>query len=187
VIGITDVKKGTVLKIEGDIYSVVDFQHVKPGKGGAFLRTKLKNIMRETVLERTFKQADKLEDVQVERRRAQFLYKDEENFIFMDTQNFEQEHVPPDIVGDNANFLLENMEVDTGVYENRTIFLNLPIFVELKVVETEPGIKGDTVSGATKPAILETGYKVTVPLFINEGEILKIDTRTGEYVERVSH
>lgn len=182
----SNIKKGTVLRIDGELYLVTWFLHVKPGKGGAFVRTKLKNLMRNTVVEKTFRSSDKIEEVQIEHRRATFLYQDGNEYVFMDTESFEQEHVHEDILGEDAKWLTENMEVDVDIFEGKIIFINLPYFVELEIAETEPGMKGDTVTNVTKPATLQTGAQIQVPLFVEQGETVKIDTRTGEYIERVS-
>lgn len=182
---VNDIHKGVVLKLEGQLFLVVEFQHVNPGKGGAFVRTKLKNITTGAVVEKTFRSGDKLEDAEIDKRKTTYLYTDGETYTFMDTQNYEQYVLDAGIVGDAKDFLKENMEVDIELHEGRPITLILPNFVQLRVTETEPGVKGDTVSGATKPAIVETGARIMVPLFVNQGDLIKVDTRTGEYIERV--
>jgi elongation factor P len=182
---VNDIHKGVVLKIENQLYLVAEFQHINPGKGGAFVRTKLKSLATNAVLEKTFRSGDKVEDADIDKRKTTYLYHDDDTFTFMDTHNFEQYTLPKDEVGDSSNYLLENMAVEIELYEGKPISLLLPNFVQLKVVETERGVKGDTVSGATKPAIVETGARIMVPLFVNQGDILKVDTRSGEYIERI--
>ena len=181
----TDFRNGYTMKLEGAIYQIVDFQHVKPGKGVAFVRTRLKNVETGAVLDRTFRSGDKVEEVRIEKREMQFLYSEGDTYHFMDMETYDQTAVPRATVGAGAGLLLENGQAFVLVAEGRTIGVELPNFVELKVTHTEPGVKGDTATGATKPATLETGATVSVPLFVNQGDVLKIDTRTGEYVERV--
>ncbi len=177
--------KGIVLKIDGDLYSVVEYQHHKPGKGGAVVRTKLKNLLKGTTIDKTFRADEKVEDVEIERRNSKFLYQDGDDYVFMDNQTFEQEHVPADVVGDAKDYLMEDMDVDVSIYEGNILLIDLPIFVELKVTHTEPGIKGDTVGTSFKPATLETGVNINVPLFIDIDDIIKVDTRTHKYMERL--
>lgn len=179
-----DFRKGLRIELNNEPYVIVDFQHVKPGKGGAFVRTKLKNLLNGRVVDKTFRSGEKVGKPDIEEKEMQFLYKDDE-FHFMDNTTFEQISLAAELVGDNKNFLQENTNVNILFYQNRAINLELPIFVELEVVEAEPGVKGDTASGASKPVTVETGAKIQVPLFIEEGDRLKIDTRTGEYIERV--
>ena len=174
-----------VLSIDNHLWQVAEFQFVQPGKGGAFVRTKIKNLKTGRVIERTFRSDEKVNDVRVESKDMQYLYRDGSLFYFMDKQTYEQVAVTEDLIGDSKNYLKEAANVKILFNETTPIGIELPFFVELKVVETEPGVKGDTVSGATKVAKLETGAVVQVPLFIEQGEILKIDTRTGTYVERV--
>ena len=181
----SDIRKNLKIQIDGDPYMVVDFQFVKPGKGNAFTRTKIKNLITGAVLERTYKSGEKLTPAVLEERTMQFLYQDESGFNFMDTGSYEQISIPVDVVDTDANYLLENLEVGILLFKDRPVSLSLPNFVELEVTDTEPGVKGDTVSGAKKPATLETGAVIQVPLFIERGEKLRIDTRTGEYSERV--
>ncbi|MFW6067452.1 MAG: elongation factor P [Myxococcota bacterium] len=181
----SDIRKGLKVRIDGQPYVVVDHQFVKPGKGQAFTRTRLKNMITGSILERTFKSGEKLEKADLEERQMQYLYPEGDRRVFMDTQTYDQISLGDDQLGENVHYLLDGTMVDVLFYEGKPIDVTPPIFVELAVVETEPGFKGDTTSGATKPARLETGMKVNVPLFINEGDVLKVDTRTGSYVERV--
>ncbi len=170
--------------MDGDPFVVVDFQFVKPGKGTAFTRTKIRNMISGAVLDRTYKSGEKLKPADTEDRQMQFLYNDGE-FHFMDNNNYEQVSLESSAVGDAVNYLTENMLIEVGFFKGRSIGLSLPNFVVLEVTETAPGEKGNTVTGASKPAVVSTGYSVNVPLFVNEGDQLRIDTRTGEYVERV--
>jgi elongation factor P len=180
----SDIKKGLRIEMDGEPFIVIEFQFVKPGKGSAFTRTKVRNLITGAVLDRTFKSGEKLKPADTEDRTMQYLYSDG-NYHFMDSGNYEQVSLENSIVGENANYLTENMNVEVSYYQGRPIGLSLPNFVVLEVTETAPGEKGNTVTGASKPAIVTTGYTVNVPLFINEGDNLRIDTRTGEYVERV--
>jgi len=179
-----DFRKGLRIELGNEPYVIVDFQHVKPGKGGAFVRTKLKNLLNGRVVDKTFRSGEKVGKPDMEEKEMQFLYKDDE-YHFMDNSSYEQIALSGEVIGDSKNFLQENTNVTILFYQNRPINLELPIFVELEVVEAEPGVKGDTASGASKPVTMETGAKIQVPLFIEEGDRLKIDTRTGEYIERV--
>lgn len=181
----SDIKKNLKIQIEGSPYAVVEFQFVKPGKGSAFTRTKLKNLISGSVLERSFRSGEKLEPADISERQMQFLYKEGDAFVFMDTSNYEQQHLTNDQLGDSAYYLVDGINVDVLFFNDRPIGVTPPNFVELRVVETEPGFKGDTSSNTTKPAKLETGLEVQVPLFIEQDEVLKIDTRTGSYSERV--
>lgn len=184
----SDFRNGLIIKFKGDPYVIVEFQHVKPGKGGTFVRTTLKNMKTGKVLDNTFRSGESVDVVRVERRKYQFLYKESAGLVLMDNETYEQITVAEDHFGDGVNYLKEGEEVELLVdNEDQIISAEVPIFVTLKVKETEPGFKGDTANAALKPAILETGAKVQVPLFINEGDVLKIDTRTGEYVERVKN
>lgn len=180
-----DLKNGMTLDYEDALYEVLYFQHVKPGKGGAFVRTKLRNLYNGVIIEKTFRAGEKIQQAILETKKMQFLYKDE-HYNFMDTETFEQIAIPEESIQDKKRFLLENIEVTIVFYKNEPISIDLPITIEAKVVDTEPGVKGDTVSNTFKPAKIETGAKIQVPLFINEGDIIKIDTRTGEYTTRVS-
>ena len=180
----SDIRKGLKIELDGEPYIVVDFQFVKPGKGNAFTRTKIRNLINSAVLDRTFKTGEKISRADTEDREMQFLYQDG-SFHFMDNQNYNQISLEAEWVGDSENYLTENMLIHVSFYKGKPIGLTLPNFVNLPVIETAPGEKGNTVTGASKPAILSTGYSVNVPLFINEGDVLKIDTRNGDYVERV--
>ncbi|MBT3215395.1 MAG: elongation factor P [Deltaproteobacteria bacterium] len=180
----SDIRKGLRFEMDGDPFVVVDFQFVKPGKGTAFTRTKIRNMISGAVLDRTYKSGEKLKPADTEDRQMQFLYNDGE-FHFMDNNNYEQVSLESSAVGDAVNYLTENMLIEVGFFKGRSIGLSLPNFVVLEVTETAPGEKGNTVTGASKPAVVSTGYSVNVPLFVNEGDQLRIDTRTGEYVERV--
>lgn len=181
----SDIKKGLKITMDGAPFVVVEFQFVKPGKGQAFTRTKLKNMITGAVLDKTFKSGEKLEKADLESREMQFLYRDGPMFVFMDNQNYEQIQLSEDDIGDNKFYLLDGMTVDILMYGEKPIDVTPPTFVELAITETEPGFKGDTSGNTTKPAIVETGLKVNVPLFVTMEDVLKIDTRTGEYVERV--
>lgn len=178
-------RNGLKIVLDGQPFVMTYFQHVKPGKGGAFVRTKVKNLLNGKVLEKTFRSGEKVDEADIEERRMQYLYLDGENLVFMDQENYDQTPFGADVVGDARNFLKENMEVEALFWNGKPVNIELPAFVELQVAQTDPGVKGDTASGATKPATLETGAVVSVPLFIKEGETLRIDTRSGEYVERV--
>ena len=181
----TDFRNGFCMLIDGDIFSIAEFQHVKPGKGGAFVRTKLKNMHTGAVLDRTFRSGDKVDEVRLEKREMQYLYSEADLYYFMDLDTYEQMGIASGIVGQAANLLKESENAYVLIARDAAIGVDLPNFVLLEVTHTEPGIKGDTATGATKPATLETGYQVQVPLFVNQGDKLKIDTRTGDYVERV--
>lgn len=181
----SDIRKNLKVEIDGDPYIVVDFQFVKPGKGNAFTRTKLRNMKTGNILERTYKSGEKLTPAQLEEKQMQYLYHDGTNYCFMDTSTYEQVFLSPEQVGEAAELMPENTVADILFHAERPIGVTLPNFVELEVVESEPGIKGDTASGASKPATLATGATINVPLFIEQGDVLRIDTRSGEYVERV--
>lgn len=183
---LSDFKRGLKIMVEGQPYSVVDFQHVKPGKGNQFTRTKLKNILTGANLERTFKSGEKFEVPDVSTTDMTFLYKDDNGYNFMNQKNFEQMTLNGDDVGDAANYLIENLECVIMMFNGKAIGVDVPNAVNLKVAVTDPNFKGNTVTGATKPATLETGYVVQVPMHISEGDVLRIDTRTGDYVERVN-
>ena len=179
-----DFKKGLTVEFDGGVWTVVDFQHVKPGKGAAFVRTKIKNIMKGSVLERTFNPTDKMPKAMIETKEMQYLYNDGDLYHFMDTETFEQIGLTHEQVEDAIPFVKEETNVTVRFFKGSAFSVAAPNFVELKVVETEPGFRGDTATGTTKPATLETGYTVQVPLFIEVGEMLRIDTRNGEYMER---
>ena len=184
-ISTTDFRGGVRLMVDGEPFYIVDFQHVKPGKGGAFVRTKLKSYLSGNVLDRTFRSGERFEEPDLEEREMQFLYATGEDFTFMDTETYEQLTFAKKQLGENADLLKENMTVKILIYEHRPIDVELPIFIELKVVDAEPGVRGDTASGGTKPAIVETGATIKVPLYLEVGTVIKIDTRTRAYVERV--
>jgi elongation factor P len=180
-----DLRNGMVLEIDGTLYSVVEFLHVKPGKGGAFVRTKLRNLDTGRVIDKTFNAGEKVEPVRIDRVEMQYLYGSGDQYHFMNNETYEQIALPEDRLGDIIPMLKENEVVTVHLRDSEPLLVELPTFVDLKVVETDPGVKGDTVSGGTKPAKLETGLMVQVPLFVEEGTVLRIDTRTGEYVSRV--
>ncbi len=180
-----DIKNGVVIAMDGHLFAIVEFQHVKPGKGGAFVRTKLKNFVTGRVLDRTFRSGEKIDVVKVEDRQMQYLYKDGDNFCFMDRETFDQVTISESVLGKSALFLKEGEMVTISFQEEKPLTASLPNFINLQIVECEPGAKGDTVSNVTKQATLETGAVVQVPLFIEQGETIRIDTRTGEYMERV--
>ncbi len=184
-ISTNDFKTGITIELDGEVYTVVYFQHVKPGKGPAFVRSKLKNIRTGATIDKTFRAGEKVGRAHVERREMQYLYRSGESMVFMDTETFDQINFPVEELGDTVRFLKENMMIYVMEYKGDTIGIELPNFVELAVVETEPGLRGDTVSGATKRAVLESGAEVQVPLFVEEGNVIKVDTRSGEYMERV--
>ncbi|MDD7385082.1 MAG: elongation factor P [Actinomycetaceae bacterium] len=181
-----DLKNGMVLNIDGQLWQVVEFQHVKPGKGPAFVRSKIKNVLSGKTIERTFNAGVKIETATVDRRDMQYLYNDGTDFIFMDLDTYDQIPVSSEVVGDAANFMLEGQQVIVASNEGTVLFVELPASVVLTVTYTEPGLQGDRSSAGTKPATMETGVEVQVPLFINEGDKLKIDTRTGAYVSRAT-
>jgi len=180
-----DLRRGVMIKVDGELFTVLGFQHVKPGKGGAFVKAKLRNIKKNVIIEKSFRATEKVEDIFIAKRKMQYLYNDGENAVFMDIENYEQEHVPNQFIEDQLKFLKEGEEVDVDIYEGEIISIELPTFVKLKVIHTEPGLKGDTATAAYKPATLETGSQIQVPLFVNENDTVKIDTRTGSYIERV--
>jgi elongation factor P len=180
-----DLKNGMVLNIDGQLWAVTEFQHVKPGKGPAFVRTKLRNVESGKNVDKTFNAGTKVETATVDRRTMQYLYNDGVNYVFMDTANFDQTEVSPEVLGDGANFLLENQEAIVATNEGRVLFVELPASVELVITFTEPGLAGDSATGRTKPATVETGHEIQVPLFINQGEKVKVDTRDSSYLGRV--
>jgi elongation factor P len=182
-----DLKNGLVLKLDsGQLWTVVEFQHVKPGKGPAFVRTKLKHVLSGKVVDKTFNAGVKVETANVDKRGMQFSYKDGSDFVFMDTETYDQIMVSPEVVGDAANYLLEGFEAVVAMYEGAPLYIELPASVELVIEYTEPGVQGDRSTGGSKPARLETGYEIGVPLFITTGEKVKVDTRTGDYLGRVN-
>lgn len=179
-------RNGVTIEYEGDIYVILEFQHVKPGKGAAFVRTKIKNLVTGSVVEKTFRPTEKMSRAQIDRKEMQYLYTDGELYHFMDNETFEQTAVNASEVGDALKFVKENEMVKILSHNGNIFGIEPPLFVELEITETEPGFKGDTATGATKPAVVETGAQINVPLFINQGEIVKVDTRTGEYLGRVN-
>jgi elongation factor P len=183
-ISTNDFRTGLTIELDGDVYQVLEFLHVKPGKGSPFVRSKLRNLRTGAVIERTFNAGEKVPRAHLERRATQYLYNDGDNYYFMDMESFEQVPLGPGELGDAVKFLKENMEVFLLSYQDKVLGVELPNTVELQVVETTPGVKGDTAAGGSKPAKLETGLVVQVPLFIEEGDVLQIDTRTGEYLKR---
>ena len=182
-----DFKNGVTLEIDGNIYQILEFQHVKPGKGAAFVRTKLKNIISGGAVEKTFRPTEKFPKAHIERKDMQYLYNDGDLYNFMDTESYEQIAINKEVVGDSLEFVKEEEMVKINSYNGNVFAIEPPLFVELVITETEPGFKGDTATGASKPATVETGAQVMVPLFVNEGDKLKIDTRTGEYLERAKN
>ncbi len=180
-----DFKRGMTIKVEGDIYSVVEFLHVKPGKGGAFVRTKLRSLTKRSVIDKTFRAGEKIEDIEIEDKSMQYLYYDGDFLIFMDTETYEEESIDKKIVGNILNYIKEGETIQISTYNDKPISIEPPTFVNLKVIYAEPGIKGDTATNVTKPVKVETGAQFNVPLFVEEGDTIKIDTRKGEYVERV--
>ena len=181
-----DLKNGIVLKIDGQLWAVVEFQHVKPGKGGAFVRTKLKNVLSGKVVDKTFNAGLKVETATVDKRTMQYLYRDGTDFVFMDNDTYDQILVSETVVGEGAKYLLENQEANVAVNEGVPLYVELPASVELIHEYTEPGLQGDRSTGGTKPAKLETGATINVPLFLNVGEKIKVDTRDGSYISRVN-
>ena len=179
-----DLKNGMTLNIDGQLWNVVDFQHVKPGKGGAFVRTKLKNVLSGKVVDRTFNAGVRVEQASVDRREMQYLYREGDDFVFMDTQDYDQPRIPAATVGDAANYLLEEQNVTVAFNEGVPLYVEMPAAVELTVSQTDPGLQGDRSTGGTKPATLETGAQIQVPLFITTGEKVRVDTRTGQYLGR---
>lgn len=177
-------KKGLKIEIEGKPYQIVDFQHVKPGKGGAFVRTKLKNMVNGRVTDQTFRSGEKVGRPDMEEIEMQYLYREGDNFVFMDNANYDQIYLSKEQVGDQAQFLQENINIKLLYFNKEPLGLDLPNFVELAVTATDPGFKGDTATGGSKPATLETGAVIQVPLFISEGDRIRVDTRTGAYIER---
>jgi elongation factor P len=181
-----DLKNGLVLNLEGQLWTVVEFQHVKPGKGPAFVRTKLKHVMTGKVVDKTFNAGIKVDTATVDRRDMTYLYQDGAQFVFMDGETYEQEHIDGDVIGDSSKFLLENSTVTVATHEGTPLFIELPTSVELVIQQTDPGLQGDRSTGGTKPATLETGAEIQVPLFLSTGEKVKVDTRDGRYLGRVS-
>jgi len=181
-----DLKNGTVLKIDGQLWTVIEFQHVKPGKGGAFVRTKMKNVMTGKTIDKTFNAGLKIETANVDRRDYQYLYQDGTDYVFMDTSTYEQITIAPEVVGDAKDYLLENQNVLVASNDGQPLYIELPASVVLEITYTEPGLQGDRSTGGTKPATLETGAQIQVPLFLEQGTRVKVDTRDGSYLGRVN-
>ncbi len=180
-----DLKNGMTLELDNGLFTVVEFQHVKPGKGGAFVRTTLKNARSGAVVDRTFRASERVEQAMLDKREMQFLYKEADDYVFMDTDTYDQMNVPPSALGDAEAYLVEQAKALLAMYNGEIISVEIPASVELVITETEPGIQGDRVSGARKPATLETGKVIQVPLFVNQGDKVRVDTRTGDYITRV--
>jgi elongation factor P len=184
-ISVNDFKRGVVIKLDGELYSVIEYQHVKPARGAAFVRSKIRHMKKGSVVERTFRGGEKVEDVKIVKRQMQYLYEEGDDLVFMDTESYEQESIPKKAIGDALKFIKEQDMVDIAMYEGEAITVEPPQTVVLKVIYAEPGLKGDTATNVLKPVKVETGAEVRVPLFINEGDMIKINTETGEYQERV--
>lgn len=178
-------RKGLRILVDNEPFVIVEFQHVKPGKGGAFVRTRLKSLVTGNVLDRTYKSGDKADVPELEEREMQYLYKEGDNYYFMDQNTYDQMFIVEDQLGDAKNYIKEGSVIQALIYQGKTIGVDIPNFVNLVITQTEPGIRGDTAQNATKPALLETGYTIQVPLFVEQGETVRIDTRTGDYLERV--
>lgn len=183
-ISVNDLRTGLTIELEGNLFAVVDFQHVKPGKGSAFVRTKLRNVKTGYIIEKTFNAGEKVPRAHIDRREMQYLYQSGSEFIFMDQETFDQHHLDGDALGTATSYLKEAMVISVQIHEGTVIGVEIPNFVELKVVETEPGLKGGRVTAGNKPATLETGVVVQVPLFVEVGDLIQVDTRTGEYLKR---
>lgn len=183
-ISVTDLRNGTKVEMDGGLWECLDYQHLKMGRGGAKVVTKFRNMETGSIIEKTFNASEKLQDIFIEYRTLQYLYNDGQMYTFMDTETYEQPMLSAEVLGEAIEYLKENIEVTVGYYKGRPLSVSLPNIVELTIVETDPGIKGDTVSGGSKPAKLETGATVNVPLFIDQGETVRVDTRTGEYLGR---
>jgi elongation factor P len=184
-ISTNDLRRGHVIKFEGELFTIVDQQHVKPGKGGAFVRTKMKSLKSGNVIDRTFRSGEKVEVPELEEKTMQYLYAADKDRAFMDTSSYEQLTMSEKQLGDSINYLKENMEIKVLYFKGQPINIDIPMFVELKIARTDPGVRGDTASGGSKPATLETGAVVKVPFYLNEGDVIKVDTRTGTFIERV--
>ena len=184
-ISTNDLRNGITLNLDNALFTVVEFQHVKPGKGGAFVRTRLRNLRTGNMLDRTFNAGIKVEQAILEKRDMQFLYKDGEDYVFMDTETYDQVNIKPVALGDAADYLIENAVAIIATHDGEIVSVEIPAAVELEITVTEPGVQGDRVSGARKPATLQTGKVIQVPLFINQGDKVKVDTRTGDYITRV--
>jgi len=181
----SDFRNGLSIILDGEIYQIVEFQHVKPGKGGAFVRSRLKNLRTNSTLEKTFRAGEKMDQAVLERKKMNFLYNQGEEYVFMDMESYDQVSIPAPQLGDSVKFLKDNTEVEVLSHNDKILAVDLPMFMEFEVVETDPGLRGDTASGGSKPAKVETGAMVNVPLFINVGEKIRVDTRTSQYLERV--
>jgi elongation factor P len=184
-LSINEIKSGLTILLDGQIYTVVEYQHVKPGKGAAFVRVKLRNAKDGRVIERTFKSSERIEQAFVNERKLQYLYRSDKIFHFMDQENFEQVDIRQDVLGENYKFLKDNLQISAYSYQGEVINVGLPTFIEFKVIHTEPGVRGDTARAVTKPVTIETGATLSTPLFVGQGDIIKVDTRSGKYVERV--
>ncbi len=184
-ISVTEMRKGTIVELDGEIYRVLEYHHHKPGRGNAIIRTKLRNLRSGATIERTFTSGERVQDVRLDHHTVQYLYRDGDLYYFMDTETFEQPALRADVLGDAVNYLTEGITVELETYQGEPIAIELPTTVDLKVVEAEPGVAGDTAASATKQVVLETGLKLQVPLFINEGDVVRVDTRDGSYVTRV--
>ena len=181
-----DIKNGSTLRLDGVLWNVLEFQHVKPGKGGAFVRTKLKNVVTGKIVDKTFNAGTKIEFANVDRSEMEYLYNDGESFIFMDINTYDQIPVPGSVVGDDKSYLLENTRATVATHEGNPLYIEMPPAVELEIVQTDPGVQGDRSTGGTKPATVQTGATIQVPLFVTTGETVKVDTRTGDYIGRVN-
>jgi elongation factor P len=184
-ISTADFKNGLSIELEGEVYTIVEFQHVKPGKGGAFVRTRLRHVKTGRVQEKTFRAGERMEQARLERRKMQYLYGTGDEFVFMDLENYDQVSFLRDQVGDREKFLKDGLEVEVTLHQDNVLGLELPVTIEATVVDTDPGLRGDTASGGSKPATIETGAVVAVPLFVNVGDRIRVDTRTGAYLDRV--
>jgi elongation factor P len=184
-ISTSDFKTGLTIEYEGNVFQIVEFQHVKPGKGGAFVRSRIKNLMTGNTIDKTWRAGERMEQAIVERRNVEFLYRDGDDLVFMDMSDYEQMTLPAKQVGDAVNFLKDNTPVQLVQWKDQLINMELPQTMEFKITQSDPGVRGDTAQGGSKPATLETGAVVTVPLFVNEGETIRVDTRSGQYIERV--
>ncbi|WP_101649958.1 elongation factor P [Brevibacterium ihuae] len=180
-----DLKNGMVLSIDSQLWQVLEFQHVKPGKGPAFVRTKMKNVLSGKIIDKTFNAGTKVETATVDRRDMEYLYHDGTDYVFMDSKDYDQVSIDPALVGDAANFMLENQKLQIAFHDGTPLYVELPASVELTIARTEPGLQGDRSTGGSKPATLETGYEIQVPLFLEEGVKVKVDTRSGDYLGRV--
>lgn len=184
-IGVTELRKGVTFELDGELYKVLEYQHHKPGRGNAVIRTKLRNLRTGVIVERTFPSGDRVQEVRLDHSTVQYLYHDGDLYYFMDTETFEQPALPAEALGDAVNYLVEGAILQLSTYQGEPIEVELPITVDLKVVEAEPGVKGDTAQGGSKRVVLETGLAINAPLFIEVGDVVRVDTRTGEYVTRV--